>query len=572
MWLLRLLHSRGGREGADGGRFGNRLQRSGIRGLASRGFCPGPMSLTDAMPELPCQRARPEAARRLVLACGLLVVIPILFHCFFFEAGVGGADGWSYFANLESLVLDRDLDLTNNRIQFPESHPARPYIWCAETQRWVTHEPLGPAFFDAPFYVLGRWATRVWRPKISLSRPPYSTLDSRTIMLVLFVSLAHNVYAAAAMVLVYLALFEMGARPLAAMGTALLVFFGGPLHFYACNGMSHAPATLAMAAFFYVAARVIRHRSDCARWKLYVLGCAIGLTSIMRYVCGVIALPVGACIFLFSLRDECRARQSPGVVRRSWLRWIGSAFLDQFVLALGCWSVAWITLAYWRVQFGHFTGNPHANTHEFALTFWPPPLVKILFSARHGFFAFSPMFLLAMVGFGELLALRKRSERSHVRLAVAALASFAAIAFVYDSYDEWAGDGTYSTRFLTECVVLMSFGLWHFLEKGRWIKWPWLRWVTAGLLCAFSYSLFLLTRARLIYQEDAYDVGRSLWAYLYVFKEGTRLGQIASRIWASSFTSAFLAKRPVLMAAVGAGWLLLAVAVFIAWPRKATSS
>lgn len=504
----------------------------------------------------------------------MVVALAVLFHCFVFEAGVGGADGWSYFANLESLVLDRDLDLTNNRIQFPESYPARPYMWSPQTRRWVTHEPLGPALVDFPFYLLGRWATAGWCPKISLSRPPYSALDSRTVLLVLFVSVAHNLYAAAAMLLVYLTLVEAGARPVAAMGVALLVFFGGPLHFYACNGMSHAPATLAMALSMYVAARVIRRRSagHRGRWGLFALGATIGLASIMRYVCGVIVVPLGACVFLFSLSDEWRERQRSGVAKRSWPCWARSAIADQFVLALGCWAVAWITLVYWRVQFGHFTGNPHASAHQFALRYWPPPLANILFSARHGFFAFSPVFLLAIVGFGEMFASRGSTERSHVRLGAAALASFATIALVYDSYEEWSGDGTYSTRFLTECVVLMSFGLWRFLAKARCVRWPRVRWALAVAMSAFAYSLFLLTRGRLIYQAGPYDVGGSLGAYSYVFREGVPVWQIVSRVWGGSFTLAFLARRPVLMVAVAGVWVALAATVCVLWPRKPTPS
>ena len=512
--------------------------------------------------------------RRTLMVCGLLVAAPILFHCIVFEAGVGGADGWSYFGNLESLVLDGDLDLTNNRRQFPKAYVAQPYMWCEETGRWVTHEPVGPAVIDAPFYMLGRLATRFWCPSVSISRLPYSVLDSRTIALVLCVSLAHNLYAIGAMLLVFLTLTELGARPVTAAGTALLTFFGGPLHYYACNGMSHAPGVLAIAGVLYLAGRVVRCQEMRAhpRWELFGLGALIGLASIMRYVSGLLAAPIGLCVFLFSFVDERRKRQTS--IERSWWQWFGAAFTDQVVIALGCWSVAWITVAYWCAQFGHFFHSPVVGKHAFVVTLWPPPFAKTLLSPRHGFLAFCPVFVLALAGSGQLLVSYRREARERVRLAIISLASFAVIALVYDAYDEWAADGTYSSRFLTECVVFMSLGLWYFMEHARWLRPVWIRWTVGWGLAAFAYALFLLTRARLIYQVDGnpFDVGRSLSAYAYVFKEDVPFPEIVGRIWSSSFTLGYLSQRPMLLALFCLFWLLLIAAIVVPWPRKPSVS
>ena len=512
--------------------------------------------------------------RRTLLVCGVLIAVPILFHCIVFEAGVGGADGWSYFGNLESLVLDGDLDLTNNRKEFPKEYIAAPYMWCEKTKRWVTHEPVGPALIDAPFYALGRLATRLWCPQVSISRLPYSVLDSRTIALVFCVSLTHNLYAIGAMLLVFLTLVELGARPWAAAGAALLTFFGGPLHYYACNGMSHAPGVLAIACVFYLAGRVVRRQElrTHPRWELFGLGALIGLASIMRYVSGLIAAPIGLCVFLFSFVDERQRRQAD--TGKSWGRWFSAAVTDQIVIALGCWSVAWITVAYWRAQFGYFFHSPVVGKHAFVLTVWPPPFAKILLSPRHGFLAFCPVFVLALVGSAQLLASYRQEAQERVRLTIMSLSSFAAIALVYDAYDEWAADGTYSSRFLTECVVFMAIGLWYFMEHGRWVRRTGARWVLGGLLTAFAYALFLLTRARLIYQQDGnpFDVGRSLSAYAYVLREDLPISQIIGRIWGSSFTLGYLSQRPMLLALFCLFWLLLIAAIVVLWPRKPSVS
>lgn len=510
-----------------------------------------------------------EHPRRLLAACVLLVAAPILCHCLVFEAGVGGADGWSYLANVESLTLDRDLDLTNNRIEFPDGYPARPYTFEEPTGRWVTHEPLGPALIDAPFYALARLATRSWSPSIKLEREPYSVIDGRRLLAIFAVSFSHNLQAAAAMLLVFATLLEIGASPLAAAGAALLVFFGGPLHFYACNGLSHAPAALAMAGVVYMASRVVRHRTEGrrCRWELFVLGAVIGLGSVMRYVSGAVVVPVAMCLFVFRFSDECRAR-GDGPPGRSWAAWLGSAVLDQIVLAAGCWSVAWITLAYWRVQFGAWTGNPHATPARFRQALWPPPLSKILLSPRHGFFRFSPLFLLAAAGLGQLLLWPNRAPKALVRLALLCAGSFAIVALVYDSFHEWHGSGTYSTRFLTECVVLLAPALWWFLERSEWLGSARVRWALAAVLAGFAYALFLLTRAGLLYQDAHHRMGQSLGDYTYVFRERVPLGEVFRRIGASSYTLSFMARRPVLLATFVLAWVGVAALVFVVWPRE----
>ncbi len=508
---------------------------------------------------------RPADAR---LFWALVVALPILLHCFVFEAGVGGADGWSYFANVESLVLDRDLDLTNNRLPFPPNYPADPYMWIEETGRWVTHEPLGAALLDAPAYALGRLVTRFWRPRIHLDRLPYSRLDSRVIALVFFISLAHNAYVAAAMLVVFAMLLKMGARPSAAAGAALLTFFGGPLHYYACNGLSHAPAAFVMALLVYAAARVALQSAETGArpGALLLFGALIGFISVTRYVDGVVAVPAGLCVFAFRLSRE-RAAGRPLAAA------FGRALLDPILVALGCWSTAWITLVYWKTQFGCFTGNPHASGRQFAISLWPPPLAKILFSPRHGFFPFSPVFLLGALGLAALIANRPAPgdpvrARAQTRLAWIAAGSFLAVALVYDSYEEWFAAGTYSTRFLSECVVLLSLGLWRFLAVpgARW------RWAAAWLAAAYSYALFLLTRGRLIDQVDAFDVGRSLGAYAYVFRERVPLSAIAAAVWKSSFTMRFLAQRPALLAAFLLACAAGGAALWLLRPRRAETS
>ena len=52
---------------------------------------------------------------RIARARHILLVLALAgFHMLVWERGLAG-DGWGYYSTLESIVEDRDLDLTNNR-------------------------------------------------------------------------------------------------------------------------------------------------------------------------------------------------------------------------------------------------------------------------------------------------------------------------------------------------------------------------------------------------------------------------------------------------------------------------
>jgi len=471
----------------------------------------------------------------------LLLVIILALHMFVFEAGVGGADGWSYFANLQSLVDDFDLDLANNRLTFPEGYVVEPYMK-EPNGRYATHEPLGATFFQIPFYVLGKVAAR-FAPAVTIDRVPYSTLDSQTIVKVFSMILANNFWAIMAIVLVYVILRRVGVGETPAFWTALFCFLGGPLHWYATVGLSHAVSCFCTALMLYVFVRFLQSEGTSRTVFLVLTGLTIGLSSTVRYTNGLMLFAFGLLLLVENRRD------------------LRQLLKDEFALGLGCCLTVWITFVYWKIQFGGFLVHPHAETGEFHFFQWPPPLAKILFSTQHGFFVFSPVFLLALVGFVWMFVRFRDADPVQLRLAVVSVLSFCAVAFIYDSYEEWAAHGTYSMRFLTNGVILMAPGLAYFLTHVRWKR---AAYAVAGVAVAFSYGLFVLTRARLIYQHgDPTSVGLYLSDYTYIFREGVPLGEIASRIWNSSITLRLIGSRPALSVAAGMGLVAFAVLIVL---------
>ena len=78
----------------------------------------------------------------------VFLILVLGLHCLIFEDGLGGNDGWGHFANLESIIEDRDLDLGNNMYGWNGNGTK----YCEKTERWVTGYPLGMTLLDAPFF------------------------------------------------------------------------------------------------------------------------------------------------------------------------------------------------------------------------------------------------------------------------------------------------------------------------------------------------------------------------------------------------------------------------------------
>lgn len=220
----------------------------------------------------------------------VLIVAVLGLHCLLFEAGVGGADGWSYFANLQSLVDDHDLDLTNNRLTFPPDYVAQPYME-GLNGRWVTHEPLGATFFQVPFYVIGKAAAKRIGPHFKIDKSPYSTLDGATVVEVFSMVLANNFWSIAAILLLFAALARAGIGEWPAFWAALFCFLGGPLHWYATVGLSHAVSCFCTALVLYLFLRAIQSKGRAKGAFIFLTGLTIGLASTVRYTDGLMLFP-----------------------------------------------------------------------------------------------------------------------------------------------------------------------------------------------------------------------------------------------------------------------------------------
>lgn len=346
-------------------------------------------------------------------------------------------DGVTYFAQLRSLVFDRDLDVTREFAVLGQ--PARP-----------NHVvPVGPTLLWAPLYVavsivdaLGR-ALGLWRG------PADASMLGLTVPYIRAALLSSFALGAAGLVAVLIHLRREFSRGVA--WTAVTLLFGAtPLFWYMVYepSMTHA-ASFGFAALFAVVSAAwlgpratpatttadARTAPDPTVRQSLVLGTLLGAAFVVRSQEMLFALL--PALFVVGTPDPIaiRARRAltlAGWAFLGWLPWFLLQALHSYVLLL---RYDYNLLG----QGGYF--HPLQSR-------W----LDTLFSSWHGLFSWTPVAYVAALGTVAYL-------RREWRWAVAGLVVLFFTAWVNGATQDWAGGWSFGGRRFTSALVLLAPGL-----------------------------------------------------------------------------------------------------------------
>jgi len=469
-----------------------------------------------------------------ILSKEVLILVGLVgLHLFIFENGVGGRDGWNNFADTASLVEDFDFDISNNRIALPEDYDAAPDSpveatglvegEAAKEPRPDTYRPPGASILDAPFYFVAGALADVASMDVAIPEVPYSSLPRKTRVQIVGIVAAHNLYTIIGVVLVFLAGVKLGFSRGVSFLASLFIFFGSPMVWYGANGLSHAASFLFMSIVLYLFICYIvgKQRGSVKReyLMLFVLGLLVGFASLVRNLNGPALIGLAACLLIFKSKAD------------SWRELL----LKEAALIGGGMLLAVVNVLFRRFNFG-MAVSPQVEQFGFEL------LPGILFSARYGFFIFNPVFILGFIGLAWILIQFRKRDFLLVQATLFALLSFLAIAYFNNQFRDWSAPGNFSSRYLCSATVFLIPGLCEFLS---WLRLRVPKYVLALLCVVFSYGLFILSRARLVYQDTPYAVGESLGDYARVFKGEIPVKEILSKIYASSYTIPFILRHSI---------------------------
>jgi len=347
-----------------------------------------------------------------------------------------GGDGYEYFGVARSLLLDHDLDLANDYAGLGASPVISP------RGQVTARTPLGLSLLWMPVIAVAHVLAHLAR-----ALGAQVAADGFSAAYLASVTTASFLFGAAALLLVE-GIVRRLYGPVVALICAALLWLATPLQFYSVANpfMSHAASALACAAFVAAWMRW-RGRDEARPWL--VLGLLGALMTLVRVQDGMLmALPL--VDLLFSLRR-------PGARRRLAALAAGPA------AAALLQSIVWARL--WGVDFVRVltTQGPGFRAR--------PEVLNVLFSPWHGLFTWTPVYLVAVLGW---LALLRRDPNPHVRgaasaeneprpnpqrLALVTFGVFAAAVVLNAAMGDWWGSESFGQRRLLGLTPLFALGL-----------------------------------------------------------------------------------------------------------------
>jgi len=351
-------------------------------------------------------------------------------------------DGIYFWLNLRSLVMDRDVDFSNDYAAY-----GNPWNY-GETSRGMPMNPatVGSALMWAPFYLPARGVVALLASQGVAVRSDGTSHAEQ--LAAFYGSFLYGFFALLLALKLCRRHFPRGPSLLGAVATAV----GGNLVFYMVvqPSYSHAPAAFALAAFV--------ERWDATRQNRtlrgwIVLGALGGLAMLVRPQLVVVAvLPL--CDLVRQALSCWRQAERP---RADLWRLMRNA-------AVGG-SAALVAFAPQMVIWCAIHGRPFAIPQGRTFMQWGSPLwLEVLFHPRAGLVPWMPLALPALIGLGLLVHRRRQLGLPLVLLLLLMVYVNAA------SWDWWAGY-SYGARRFTALYVLLALGLAAFLDLlRRWVE------------------------------------------------------------------------------------------------------
>jgi hypothetical protein len=388
-----------------------------------------------------------------------------------------GSDGAIYYSFLPAVLVDRDLDFSDQYETLLSKTPRQLDRLMAETTRFGVpgnRLPFGTALFWSPFFVMAQSVASM----LGWFGFPVDTSGCGFIAQA-GTLLGSILYGGAALWLSFLFVrrYESSSSALVA---CLLLVLGGNLVYYmtAEPSMSHTVSAFVVSLLFFAWSR-LGDRDQF--WPFAVFGVIGGLAALVRLQDALLlAVPLlGSLWFGQTL-----------VPRQEWRR-TGRRLAYAVAGGLVALMVFSPQLLLWKYLYTAPEAAPYIKAAGRAGIDWlDPKLLKLFFSKGRGFFVWHPVFLFALTGL--VLALRR-----YPKTALLCLGGFAVQAWVIACW-AWSQGDSFGGRMLIACTPLFALGLARFIETVR-VKFSWRPvMLAAGFLIVSNLLLFIKYRFDLV--------------------------------------------------------------------------
>lgn len=354
-------------------------------------------------------------------------------------------DSLYYYAYTKSIVLDHDIDFTNEAFRETDGFPNTPEI-SEITGKVINKFSPGSSIMWMPGFVLGR---------LLGDTTGYNFFTQY------IVAISAIGFSVLGIFYVYKTLLLMFDRHIASI-TTIFIFLTTQMFFYTVIDPlnSHSASFMLSSLFLYLVALFMKEakfKENFSWQRMLVLGLVGGVIMLVRNQDVVVILPA-ALYFILKKSDGLMEMTNKAI-----LFW-GSVFL-----------IMSIQLFFTLDLYGRL-GSPYLIAGE-QISWFNPDFFRVLFSFENGLFTFAPVLMISVIGiiwsFNSSIKNHyyKNIKQSTIGfLSLIALFGFALQLYVVASWGREIIGGPYGSRMFVSVLPYLSLGLAFFLDKFKKIK------------------------------------------------------------------------------------------------------
>lgn len=363
---------------------------------------------------------------------GILVILPLVVASSHWA--MIGCDGFHYYAPLRSLMIDHDLNFTNEFRDFnPYHHYVGDYTKKTATGLVACKYPIGTAILWTPFFILAHAIALLLH---MIGSPVVADGYSRPYQMV--ISLGTALYGLIGLFLIYKILCRHYSKAISTasvflIATATNVYY----HLILAPAMwCHICSMFSVSLFVWLV--VAGHHRITIR-RAFCIGLALGLMSIVRNQ--------NAVLGIFLLYEFINPQGRPALNRYL-------VVIPFFIAGL---AVPWVPqMVFWKIIFGSFFVYTYPGEK---FDFLHPHYLQVLFSMRRGLITWTPMVAFCLAG------LFLFARHKNLKLGLLAIAAFLFHLIIVSNWWCWWYGPAFGQRLMADISVVFALGLAAFLEK-----------------------------------------------------------------------------------------------------------
>jgi hypothetical protein len=398
----------------------------------------------------------------------LLTLIFLIITPIFLVPWIHGNDGVGHYAYVRSTVIDHDLDFENERIHYNQTRYIASIQVDPYTGNHFNQYPFGTSLLWSPYFLIGHLIAFITG----------SAMDGYSMPYVYMVCLGSAINAFLGLLLVFSMLRKYFKRKIALL-SLVTIWLASPLFYYMYfeSSMSHANSFLVATLFIYFWHKTYNNRST-KQW--IILGFLAGLTILVRYQNLILlGLPfIEVLPLYFSRKYKLKIKDIMNPVLSALIFFI--TVLPQLL----------IIISKHGALFGFRYGGQFQLSNVFS-NFW-----KVLISAQHGVFNWTPILFFAFLG---LFLLYKKKKL----LACGFIFIFILNLILVSGWSGWYAGQSFGHRMFISLTVPFMFGLASLIERiEKKIQFKYIV-ITCLFFILWNFGLMVQYGTRMISAENA---------------------------------------------------------------------